>query len=125
MHRTQMSSLLLSAALGAFLLSGGAAWAEGLTPNQQMAHDIYKELVEIDATTATEKLSNEFWRGAAVIPVMSTGATDGAFLRNAGIPTYGHSGMAMEPGDAGRIRWLLDSQWRCVATKVVRFDPVV
>src|SRR5262249_5573199 len=52
---------------------------------------------------AIEKLSNEFWPGAAVIPVMSTGATDGAFLRNAGIPTYGHSGMAMEPRDAGRI----------------------
>jgi acetylornithine deacetylase/succinyl-diaminopimelate desuccinylase-like protein len=46
---------------------------------------------------AIEKLSNEFWPGAAVIPVMSTGATDGVFLRNAGIPTYGHSGMAMEP----------------------------
>jgi acetylornithine deacetylase/succinyl-diaminopimelate desuccinylase-like protein len=42
---------------------------------------------------AIEKLANEFWPGAAVIPVMSTGATDGAFLRNAGIPTYGHSGM--------------------------------
>jgi acetylornithine deacetylase/succinyl-diaminopimelate desuccinylase-like protein len=52
---------------------------------------------------AVEKLSHEFWPEAAVIPVMSTGATDGAFLRNAGIPTYGHSGMAMEPGDAGRI----------------------
>ncbi len=52
---------------------------------------------------AIEKLSHEFWPEAAVIPVMSTGATDGAFLRNAGIPTYGHSGMAMEPGDAGRI----------------------
>ena len=50
-----------------------------------------------------EKLSNEFWPGAAVIPVMSAGATDGAFLRNAGIPTYGHSGMAMEPRDSGRI----------------------
>jgi len=52
---------------------------------------------------AVEKLSHEFWPEAAVIPVMSTGATDGAFLRNAGIPTYGHSGMAMETGDAGRI----------------------
>jgi acetylornithine deacetylase/succinyl-diaminopimelate desuccinylase-like protein len=52
---------------------------------------------------AIEKLSHEFWPGAVVIPVMSTGATDGAFLRNAGIPTYGHSGMAMEPGDAGRL----------------------
>jgi acetylornithine deacetylase/succinyl-diaminopimelate desuccinylase-like protein len=52
---------------------------------------------------AVEKLSHEFWPEAAVIPVMSTGATDGAFLRNAGIPTYGHSGMAMETGDAARI----------------------
>ena len=34
---------------------------------------------------------------------MSSGATDGAFLRNAGIPTYGHSGMAMELGDSARL----------------------
>jgi acetylornithine deacetylase/succinyl-diaminopimelate desuccinylase-like protein len=52
---------------------------------------------------AIEKLSHEFWPGASVIPVMSTGATDGAFLRNAGIPTYGHSGMAMEQGDSARL----------------------
>jgi hypothetical protein len=25
---------------------------------------------------------------------MSAGATDGSYLRNAGIPTYGHSGLA-------------------------------
>ena len=30
---------------------------------------------------------------------MSTGATDGSFLRNAGIPTYGHSGLALDTGD--------------------------
>jgi acetylornithine deacetylase/succinyl-diaminopimelate desuccinylase-like protein len=50
-----------------------------------------------------EKLSHEFWPEATVIPVMSSGATDGAFLRNAGIPTYGHSGMAMEAGDSARL----------------------
>jgi acetylornithine deacetylase/succinyl-diaminopimelate desuccinylase-like protein len=50
-----------------------------------------------------EKLSHEFWPEAIVIPTMSTGATDGAFLRNAGIPTYGHSGMASETLDAARI----------------------
>jgi acetylornithine deacetylase/succinyl-diaminopimelate desuccinylase-like protein len=27
---------------------------------------------------------------------MSAGATDGSYLRNAGIPTYGHSGLAVE-----------------------------
>jgi acetylornithine deacetylase/succinyl-diaminopimelate desuccinylase-like protein len=30
---------------------------------------------------------------------MSTGATDGSYLRNAGIPTYGHSGLANEISD--------------------------
>jgi acetylornithine deacetylase/succinyl-diaminopimelate desuccinylase-like protein len=41
-----------------------------------------------------EKLSQEFWPGAVVMPIMSAGATDGSYLRNAGIPTYGHSGLA-------------------------------
>jgi len=45
---------------------------------------------------AIEKLSAEFWPGAPIIPIMAAGATDGAFLRNAGIPTYGHSGQASE-----------------------------
>src|SRR5207248_1309786 len=48
---------------------------------------------------AIAKLSGEFWPGAVVLPVMSAGATDGSFLRNAGIPTYGHSGMAIEIGE--------------------------
>jgi acetylornithine deacetylase/succinyl-diaminopimelate desuccinylase-like protein len=43
-----------------------------------------------------EKLSAEFWPGVPVIPSMTSGATDGSFLRNAGIPTYGHSGLALD-----------------------------
>jgi acetylornithine deacetylase/succinyl-diaminopimelate desuccinylase-like protein len=35
-----------------------------------------------------------------VIPVMSTGATDGRFLRAAGIPTYGVSGIFSLPGES-------------------------
>jgi acetylornithine deacetylase/succinyl-diaminopimelate desuccinylase-like protein len=35
------------------MLAAGHAAAEGLTAAQQRAHDIYKELVEIDTTTAT------------------------------------------------------------------------
>jgi acetylornithine deacetylase/succinyl-diaminopimelate desuccinylase-like protein len=46
-----------------------------------------------------EELSARFWPGAPVIPSMSTGATDGSFLRNAGIPTYGHSGLALDMED--------------------------
>jgi acetylornithine deacetylase/succinyl-diaminopimelate desuccinylase-like protein len=52
---------------------------------------------------AIEKVSREFWPEAIVVPLMSAGATDGSFLRNAGIPTYGHSGMALEAGDGARI----------------------
>jgi acetylornithine deacetylase/succinyl-diaminopimelate desuccinylase-like protein len=44
------------------------------------------------------KLSAEFWPGAVVLPIMSAGATDGSYLRNAGIPTYGHSGLAFDEG---------------------------
>src|SRR5712675_2200588 len=46
-----------------------------------------------------EKLSQEFWPGAVVLPTMSAGATDGSYLRNAGIPTYGHSGLASDIHD--------------------------
>jgi acetylornithine deacetylase/succinyl-diaminopimelate desuccinylase-like protein len=48
---------------------------------------------------AIEKLSHDYWPDAVVMPIMSTGATDGSYLRNAGIPTYGHSGLANEIGD--------------------------
>jgi len=33
------------------------------------------------------------WPGVPVVPVMATGGTDGVFLRLAGIPTYGISGL--------------------------------
>jgi len=45
------------------------------------------------------KLSAEFWPGVPIVPVMSAGATDGSYLRNAGIPTYGHSGLASDVDD--------------------------
>jgi len=47
-----------------------------------------------DIMQAIEKLTAKFWPGTPVIPSMSSGATDGSFLRNAGIPTYGNSGLA-------------------------------
>jgi acetylornithine deacetylase/succinyl-diaminopimelate desuccinylase-like protein len=48
---------------------------------------------------AVEKVSNEFWPGTPIVPTMSAGATDGSYLRNAGIPTYGHSGLASDVDD--------------------------
>ncbi|MBI3791564.1 MAG: M20/M25/M40 family metallo-hydrolase [Gemmatimonadetes bacterium] len=40
-----------------------------------------------------EALTKQMWPGTPVIPQMSTGATDGRFLREVGIPTYGVSGI--------------------------------
>ena len=39
------------------------------------------------------------WPGTPIVPVMTVGATDGRFLNNAGIPTYGMSGMFSQPGE--------------------------
>jgi acetylornithine deacetylase/succinyl-diaminopimelate desuccinylase-like protein len=62
------------------------------------------------------KLTEEFWPGIPIIPTMSTGATDGSYLRNAGIPTYGYSGLASDIADNrvhGRDeRVLVNSFWQ-------------
>lgn len=39
-----------------------------------------------------ERITSQMWPGLPVIPTMSTGATDGLYLRNAGIPTFGVAG---------------------------------
>jgi acetylornithine deacetylase/succinyl-diaminopimelate desuccinylase-like protein len=45
---------------------------------------------------AIEKVAPRFWPGVPAVPTMSAGATDGRFLRNIGIPTFGHSGLASD-----------------------------
>jgi len=47
-----------------------------------------------------EQVTTEFWPGVVVVPLMATGASDGLYLRNAGIPTYGVSGMFSEIGES-------------------------
>jgi acetylornithine deacetylase/succinyl-diaminopimelate desuccinylase-like protein len=47
----------------------------------------------------TTSLTKRMWGDIPVIPTMSTGATDGRFLRAAGIPTYGVSGIFSAPGE--------------------------
>jgi len=54
-----------------------------------------------DVLDAIEKTSSEIFPGVPVVPIMSSGATDGSYLRNAGIPTYGHTGLA---GDVDDVR---------------------
>jgi acetylornithine deacetylase/succinyl-diaminopimelate desuccinylase-like protein len=46
-----------------------------------------------------ETVTRKLWPGVPVIPVMDTGASDGAFLRAAGIPTYGVSGVFIDIDD--------------------------
>ena len=48
---------------------------------------------------AIKRHTDELWPGAVVLPVMSTGATDGVYLRNAGIPIYGVEGVFSDPND--------------------------
>src|SRR5438552_2454874 len=45
-----------------------------------------------DVMNAVESLTKEMFPGVVVVPVMSTGATDGLYLRNGEIPTYGIDG---------------------------------
>jgi acetylornithine deacetylase/succinyl-diaminopimelate desuccinylase-like protein len=45
-----------------------------------------------EVMTAVESLTQSMFPGVVVVPIMSTGATDGLYLRNAGIPTFGLDG---------------------------------
>jgi acetylornithine deacetylase/succinyl-diaminopimelate desuccinylase-like protein len=52
-----------------------------------------------EVVQAEEKTVQSFWPGLPVVSTMSTGATDGRFLRIAGIPTYGIACMFFEVND--------------------------
>lgn len=46
-----------------------------------------------------ERITQKLWPGVPVVPTMSTGATDGAYLRNGGIATYGVCGIFADISD--------------------------
>ncbi len=48
---------------------------------------------------AIERVTQQMWPGVVVLPVMGTGATDGLYLRRAGIPTYGVDGIFEDVDD--------------------------
>ena len=52
-----------------------------------------------DLMAAVERHTKEMWPGVIVLPTMATGATDGLYLRNAGMPTYGVDGLFMDVDD--------------------------
>ena len=46
-----------------------------------------------------ERITDELWPGAPVIPIMDTGASDSVYTIAAGIPSYGISGIAIDQDD--------------------------
>ena len=52
-----------------------------------------------DVLDAVDSITASMWKGVIVTPVMATGATDGKYLRSAGMPVYGVSGMFSDIDD--------------------------
>ncbi len=78
-------------------------------PHTSPASPLRKDVLEAD-----EKVVGEMWPGTPVIPTMETGATDGYRLRDAGIPTYGISGVFIDMNDVrahGRDERILQSSF--------------
>jgi acetylornithine deacetylase/succinyl-diaminopimelate desuccinylase-like protein len=65
------------------------------------AHPSKPSPLRPDVMSVVESLTKQMFPGTVVVPVMSTGATDGLYLRNGEIPTYGIDGNF---GDADDVR---------------------
>ena len=52
-----------------------------------------------DVLKAVSEATNSSWPGVPTVPIMVMGATDGLYLRVAGIPTYGIQGFFFDRGD--------------------------
>ena len=52
-----------------------------------------------DVLRAVSRLTDTLWPGVPTVPIMVMGATDGLYLRAAGIPTYGVQGFFMDRDD--------------------------
>ena len=63
---------------------------EGKAPPSPMRPDIMK---------AFNQVTDTMWPGVITIPSMATGASDGRYLREAGIPTYGVQGFFLDVND--------------------------
>jgi len=53
-----------------------------------------------DVVQPIRQLVDEIWPGTAIMPEQATFATDGLFVRNAGVPVYGVSGLFGDTGDS-------------------------
>jgi hypothetical protein len=64
--------------------------SEGKAPPSPMRADILK---------AFNQITDTMWPGVITLPSMSTGASDGRYLRASGIPTYGIQGFFLDRND--------------------------
>jgi acetylornithine deacetylase/succinyl-diaminopimelate desuccinylase-like protein len=53
-----------------------------------------------DVMKAVEQVAAKYFPGAVVLPQMETGATDGLYVRNAGVPVYGLDAEFDDPADS-------------------------
>jgi acetylornithine deacetylase/succinyl-diaminopimelate desuccinylase-like protein len=53
-----------------------------------------------DVMAALKGVTEHLWPGTPVIPIMETGASDSIYTMNAGIPSYGISGVAIKRDDS-------------------------
>jgi acetylornithine deacetylase/succinyl-diaminopimelate desuccinylase-like protein len=64
--------------------------ASSLSPRSPLRKDVLEAL---------DRLTASMWPGVIVTPYMASGASDGKFLRAAGIPVYGVTGMFSDMDD--------------------------
>jgi acetylornithine deacetylase/succinyl-diaminopimelate desuccinylase-like protein len=55
--------------------------------------------VRRDVMKPLERVADEMWPGAPIVPEMETGASDSIYTMAAGIPSYGISGVAIDRND--------------------------
>ena len=89
-HTSEETEATLRDVIGDGGVSIRPIWS--LTPSQPSLWD--PELM-----APIEDLVQQMWPGTPVIPNMSTGATDGTFVRNAGIPVYALGAIFRDPED--------------------------
>jgi acetylornithine deacetylase/succinyl-diaminopimelate desuccinylase-like protein len=55
--------------------------------------------VRADVMESLRKVAAKLWPGAPLIPIMETGSSDSIYTMNAGIPSYGINGVAVDRDD--------------------------
>lgn len=89
-----------SEAVAAKLRDLAAPYDVTVTPNSTATPSPPSPLTD-EVLGPIERITQDMWPGVKVLPVMSTGATDGLYLRREGIPVYGVSGLF---GDMDDVR---------------------